>query len=462
MKRRDALKTIGGLAGAATLAQVLPGCGGGGDAGPDGITTYVFMMMENRSYDHFFGSRTTIEKIAGGNAAPLTTTLPDMNGAPVALYKPAMSIDECDPDPPHGWDAQHASWNNGACDQFVVQHQMDHGDPTMRQPVQYLTRDLVPVSYALADEYATANQWFCSVMGPTWPNRFYWHAGTSFGLKSNQLPAAGTFNGKSIYHRLEAKSIDWAYYYGSIPVIAVINDIPNITDKIKRMSAFFTDAAAGTLPPVVYIDPAFNDNDDHPPVHPINGQELIASVYAALAKSPQWKNVMMVVTYDENGGFFDHVSPPKSADDHAADGFDQLGFRVPTMVLGPYVKQGFVSNVQYDHTSCLKHLENVFGLDPLTMRSTAANDLSDFIDMDRLATFQWNKPIELPEVNLDNYPEAMDTQCTGGNLRTDPSGSHPVIDWADAHPELIEGMDLRSEIPAYRRNIRANLKKLRG
>ena len=447
MKRRDALKTIGGLAGAAALSRVLPACGAGNE-GPDGITTYVFMMMENRSYDHFFGARKIVEQKPGDGPDP-NVKLPDVNGGLVGLWNPNMD-QECDPDPPHGWDALHASWNNGACDQFVVQHQMDHHDPTAIHPMQYLVRDQVPVSYALADEYALCDKWFCSVMGPTWPNRFYWHAGTSFGLKSNQLPSNGQFNGASIYHRLEAKGVDWAYYYGSIPVIAIINDIPDIQPKIRRFSQFAKDAAAGTLPPVVYIDPAFNDNDDHPPVHPINGQELIAAVYTALATSPQWKNIMLVITYDENGGFYDHVSPPKTADDHAADGFDQLGFRVPTMVIGPYVKEGYISSVQYDHTSALKHLENVFGLEQLTARSTAANDLSDLIDTDRLAKLDWKKPIQLPEVDPSAWP--MPSVCTTGSLR--PGPSHPVIDWADAHPELVAGMDLRSELPAYRRAIR--------
>ena len=122
------------------------------------------------------------------------------------------------------------------------------------------------------------------------------------------------------------------------------------------MQQFMFNCQAGKLPPVSYIDPFFYGNDDHPPIHPINGQELIATVYSLLAESPQWKNCMLVVTYDENGGFYDHVSPPKTADDLAEQGFDQLGFRVPAMVIGPYAKQGFVSSVTYDHTSALKHL----------------------------------------------------------------------------------------------------------
>src|SRR5690606_2820113 len=115
---------------------------------------------------------------------------------------------------------------------------------------------------------------------------------------------------------------------------------------------FFLDCAAGKLPPVVYIDPYFGSggNDDHPPTHPMMAQALIRAVYTALAKSPQWKNCMLVITYDEHGGFFDHVPPPMVTDDtlekFGVDGFQQLGFRVPAMVIGPYVKQGYVSSVQ--------------------------------------------------------------------------------------------------------------------
>jgi phospholipase C len=214
---------------------------------------------------------------------------------------------------------------------------------------------------------------------------------------------------------------------------------------------------AGKLPPVVYIDPAFNDNDDHPPVHPINGQELIENVYRTLAASPQWKNILLVITYDENGGFYDHVSPPTTTDD-SAPGFDQLGFRVPTMVIGPYVKENYISDTVLDHTSCLAHLINVFGLEPLTAHATAANDLTEFIDMDRLAKFDWAKPIDVPDVDPSAWP--MPAVCSSATSRTAPP-SHPVIDWANEHPELVAGIDLRDEIPAYRQGIRETLARLR-
>lgn len=460
MKRRDALKTIGGLGAAAGAAALLPGCGGNGDKNPDaavpspdapapdappppvGITTYVYMMMENRSYDHFFGARSMLEGKPGDGLTPAMVNK-DKDGKTIALYTPNKD-QLCVLDPPHGWDAAHLQWNNGMNDGFVTEQQKDH--PGSIESMQYITREDVPVTWALADKYATADRWFCSVMGPTWPNRFYWHTGTSGGLQANIIPPNG-IDWPSIYHRLDAKGIDWGYYYGSVPLVATFKGLD--VSHVRRFSQFLADAAAGTLPPVVYIDPAFNDNDDHPPVHPINGQELISVVYKALAASPQWQNCMLVITYDEHGGFFDHVSPPKTVDDLAAMGFDQMGFRVPTLVAGPYIKEGHVSSTVYDHCSALRHLEKAFNLEPLNQRTMAANDLSDFIDAERLAAGNWKPPIEIPAVDITQWP--MSNVCTSGSLLT---ADHDVVAFFDAHPHLIEGLDLRPELPEYRRKLR--------
>jgi phospholipase C len=455
MKRRDALKAIGGLGAATGMARFLPGCGGGDD-GPTGITTYVYMMLENRSYDHYFGARKMIEG-KPGDGLVATMTNRDVNGQPVALWAPTQH-QLCDLDPPHSWGRARAQWNNGANDGFVTQHQMEYQSTTAIEPMQYLTRNELPVAWALADQYATADRWFCSVMGPTWPNRFYWHAGTSGGLMTNDIPTGG-LNFPSIYRRLQDKGVDWAYYFATIPVVSAISGFDQtlvLDGKVRRFADFLTDAKAGTLPPVVYIDPAFYQNDDHPPLHPINGQELIATVYTAMANSPQWKNCMIVITYDENGGFYDHVSPPKTVDDQAALGFDQMGFRVPTMVAGPYVKENYISSVVYDHCSALHELEVAFGLEPLNQRTAAANDLSDFIDAERLKKGDWKKPIVIPEVDTSVWP--MDDACkyTGSNVaaRSLREDDHSILEWANAHPERIAGLDLRAEVPEYRRTIR--------
>jgi phospholipase C len=198
-------------------------------------------------------------------------------------------------------------------------------------------------------------------------------------------------------------------------------------------------------------------------VHPILGQELIAAVYTALAKSPQWKNVLLVVTYDENGGYFDHVPPPMTTDDTLAhfgvDGFQQMGFRVPTLVAGPYVKPGYVSSVVYDHTSALKHLQNAFGLDSLNVRVDAAMDLTDCIDQDRLAKGQWAKPARLPIINSDEWP-TTDASCmsSGGGFRT----ADPITQWADQDPSRFAGFDLRDDRDDYLRSIREFVRAHQG
>ncbi len=398
MKRRDALKTMGALAGAATMAKVLPGCG---DSGPGEIKTVVVMMMENRTYDHWFGARKLNESLPGdGLTAGMSN--PDGNGGTVEIYEAGDGTSVCDPDPPHGWAASHAQFNAGANDGFLTEYRTAVADPEATNVMAYMTRDHIPVSWALADAFCSCDRYFCSVMGPTWPNRMYWHAGTSHGINVNELPSEGFDDWISIYHRLVEKGVEYAYYYGDVPVLAVIGDqIEGNVDRMYRMEEFYKHAEEGSLPPVVYIDPAFSANDDHPPHHPLLGQQLISSVVAALQDSPQWHETLFVLTYDEHGGYFDHVPPPTTEDDYAADGFDQMGFRVPTLVIGPWVKQGVVST-QFDHTSVLKHIINMHGLDGLGARTDAATDLTDCLDLERMAAGDPLPRIELPEITLDD------------------------------------------------------------
>jgi phospholipase C len=490
MRRRDALKTIGSLAGTAALSKFLTACG---DGDPDAPPTMVFMMLENRTYDHIFGARSMIEG-KPGNGLTAGITNPDINGAPVAIYEAGtMAAQLCVEDPPHSWNPSRVQWNNGANDGFVKAYQMSHGNNTsLTECMQYMTRKHQPISWALADAYTTCDAWHASVLGPTLPNRAYWHAGTSLGLDNNDAVLDAAFSGlpaPTIYNFLQEKGVDWGYYYGNLPVASLFgNEGPykvNVEGKVKSFTNylddvfdptgdFFTDAAAGKLPPVVYIDPAFFINDDHPPAHPLRAQELIAAVYTALATSPQWKNSLLVITYDEHGGFYDHVSPGKAADDYAAQGFDQLGFRVPATVIGPYVKQGYVSSVQYDHTSPLKHIANTFGITPFTMRMAAANDLMDCIDMDRLARGDWAAPIELPAIDFsftnsdESEGEIVTDEATfdwNPSCKSEISAGFryedPISQWADRHPEAFGALDLRPHANRYLRSISDYLKKSR-
>ena len=497
INRRQAIKRIGGIAGAATLSRFLTACSSDDEA----PATMVFMMMENRTYDHVFGARKL--QGLGGNGLTAGTTNLDINGTPVAIYEPPLTVEQmCANDPPHGWDPSRLQWNGGANDGFLRVHQMAHGgDLALKEPMQYLTRTHQPVSWALADAYTTCDKWHAAVLGPTLPNRAYWHCATSLGFDNNDAVLDAFFNGvpvPSIYNRLNDKGIDWAYYYGSLPVVSLLgNDGPYKVDlgpndgtgHIRQFTkfsddlfdpngGFFKDAAAGKLPPVVYIDPAFSLNDDHPPAHPLRGQELIAAVYTALASSPQWKNCMLVITYDEHGGFYDHVSPGMTEDDtlevYGVDGFKQLGFRVPAMVIGPYVKQNYVSEVLYNHTSALKHIADAFDLAPLTPRMAAAANLMDCIDTDRMARGEPSDPITLPsidfqftstdektgEIIVDGQSAPWTNACAasvGGGF----SAKDPISTWADDHPDAFGATDLRRDHQRYLHAISDYLKRSR-
>ncbi len=394
--RRDALKQMGAVAGAAMVAPRLAGCSGKSGQ----ITNIVVVMMENRTYDHFLGARKLLEGKAGdGLVAGMGQ--PDKSGAFHAIYREQV---DCVADPPHGWDASRSQFDNGANDGFMKAYQDAQGDDIAPYVVGYFGREDLPVTYALADAYTSFDRWFASIMGPTFPNRWYLHSGQSGGYMYNELMPMPHW--PTIYDRLDAAKVAWRYYYTDLPFLLTMG-VPSA--KQFMLDQFMVDCMMGNLPPVAVVDPGFSFNDDHPPHHPLLGQQFIASIYTALATSVHWENSLLVVTYDEHGGFFDHVAPPKAADERAAQGFDQLGFRVPAMIMGPYVKKGYVSSVVHDHTSVLRHIETMFGLQPLTMRDAAANDLSDAIDADRLASGGADAPITLPQVTVDL--NALDPLC---------------------------------------------------
>lgn len=435
MRRRDALKGIGTLAGAGAAARLLSGCGD--NLGPDGITNILVVMMENRSYDHYLGARSLLEG-RPGNGLAATMFNPDDDGSQVAIHR---ATEYCVPDPPHGWDSSRVQWNAGANDGFVRAYRASQGPSVAPHVMGYMERDDLPITWALADGYATCDAWFSSLLGPTWPNRMYLHSGQSGGLTRNELPTQGGIDWRSIHHSLNDAGIPWAYYFQDLPFVPLFKGLP-VQGFVKRFrSDFFEDAAAGTLPPVAFVEPGFLIDDDHPPHHIQLGQMFLASVHAALAASPQWNHSLLCCTYDEAGGFFDHVSPPLAADDRAEDGFDQLGFRVPTVVAGPYVKTGHVSSVVRDHTSVLAHIDGMFGLEPLTARVAAAKDLTELLDAARLEALEPSPPVELPALEVDE--SMIDAACYGeGAARREPTDLEKLAD-AGFFPA---GLDRRGEV----------------
>lgn len=389
LPRRDFLRALG--AAAAT------GCRPGEDSDvvPGTIDTIVLVMMENRSFDHMLGSLSLDERRADVDGLTADMANPHPDGRTIAPWRSDVACHE--PDPPHGWDRSHQAFADGTNQGFVQAQVASHGATGGELPMTYLDRAHLPVLYALADHYAVCQRWFSSVMGPTWPNRLYFHGAQSQGMNVNSLPDGDFYAMATIWDQLDEAGIPWAYYYTDLPMLALFG---RFMDRLKKIEDFYTDAAAGRLPPVVMCEPGASFNDDHPPHHTMLGQIFIASIHNALAASPQWSRCLGLITYDEAGGFFDHVAPPKTDDERAAEGFDQLGFRVPTVAFGPWVKSGYVSNVTYDHPSAISEVQRQLGLAALNVRNEASPDLSDLIDEGRLAANQPAPAALLPVILL--------------------------------------------------------------
>jgi phospholipase C len=412
LSRRQVLAGLGGGLSALTL-----GCGVEGADGSEpgserregalttpspftGIDAVVVLMMENRSFDHYLGAlrsdatypdRMTVDGLRG------TESNLDGSGRAISVFRTSNRTPK---DPPHGWDASHAQWNAGKNDGFVKAHASAGSE--QGEVMGFHDRTGIPFYYALADRFTVCDRWFASVMGPTWPNRFYLHAGTSLGVKSNKPnwdARAVTVWDRMRDLGLAAKNYTAGlvtFYMGGYPGRFLAGKNPG-----ANLLEFFNDAKRGTLPPFSIIDPDFLTNDDHPS-HDINlGQALMSSIVQAIAKSPQWSRTLLVITYDEHGGFFDHVAPPTVADDRAE--FQQLGFRVPTLVIGPTVYSGRVCHTTYDHTSVLATLRTRYGIADMSKRMAAAADLGDCIDPAKIG-----KPSP-PPVGLPRVPVRLST-----------------------------------------------------
>lgn len=335
----------------------------------------IVLMMENRSFDHYLGALAlegaAIEGLSGRESNP------DGSGRPVGVFRSEQFV--INTDPPHGWTTSRSQWNKGANDGFVQQY-IARGAPNPELVMGYHTRDQLTPLYTLASNFVTCDRWFSSVMGPTQPNRFHMHLGSSLGLMENPAIGDGPTGVTSIFDRLDDAGVSHSYYSSNIPFPISYGR----SEGIANIGDFFTAAQKGTLPSFCMVDPAFTaaglmGNDDHPPADINLGQAFIASVYEALAQSPQWDRCLLLITYDEHGGFYDHVSPPMTVDTDYPE-FQQLGFRVPTVAVGPHVRRGCVSSVQMDHVSIPATVTRKWDLEPLNDRVAATTDFSNVID----------------------------------------------------------------------------------
>lgn len=290
--------------------------------------------------------------------------------------------------------------------------------------MQSFLPEQLPVLTALAQEFAVCDHWFSSMPGPTWPNRFFVHAATAGGLDHSptvprELGAVTSVDGYwftngTIFDRLDAKGLEWAVYEGDeMPqTLAIKGMIDNLgKGRFPDYKEFRDDVNKQDFSKsYVFIEPdwhAFNHfkcgNSQHPMDDVTRGEKLIKDVYETVRKSPHWEKSLLIITYDEHGGFYDHVPPPTTVNpgDQITDpennkyhfNFQQLGIRVPTVVVSPLIPRGVVDHRVYDHASVLSTVEGTFGINYLTQRDKLAAPLGDLLSLRQART---DAPESLP------------------------------------------------------------------
>jgi phospholipase C len=344
------------------------------DDGTPKFDHVVVVMQENRSFDHMFGWAPR----ADGRQAGLTYV--DNAGLSHQTYALAPDYQGCGhSDPDHSYAGGRIQYNGGRCDGFL------RGTNDIFAIGYYRRQDLDFFGQAVRD-WTIADRYFCSVLGPTFSNRIYQHAAQTDRL-SNTFTVCTL---PTIWDRLAAAGRTGRYYYHDLPFLGLwgAKYIP-----ISRPAAsFYADCAAGTLPDVSFVDPAFLQEisgtgaDDHPHNDVRAGQNYLNQIYTAVTKGPKWDRTLLVINYDEWGGFFDHVAPPKrpiTASEKALGNDGRLGFRTPLMLVSPYARARQVASTVYDHTSVLKLIEKRWNLPPLAVRDANALSLGTALDFEQ-------------------------------------------------------------------------------
>ena len=373
----------------------------------DKIDHLVVLMQENRSFDSYFGRLSSSEQSQAGNPNPV-----DKSGPPILPFDNKKMCETADL--AHGWDAVHRQINGGKMDGFTATN-VDPTDPTgSRALARYGPSDL-PFYYALARTFGIGDRYFSSVPGPTYPNRYYLIAGTSFGHIDNTFPPANGWTQKTVFEELDAAHVSWKIYNSQASVESALFQYvrEHSAGHVVGMPQYFADAAAGKLPQVSFVEPAFfgtveEQSDEHPPANPQLGQQFSAKVIDALMRSANWPTSAFFQTWDEHGGSYDHVPPPAAPkpDDiapirgpgDAPAAFDLYGVRVPVLVVSPWSRPHYVSHVVHDHTSILRTIEIRFGLEALSRRDAAAAPMTEFFDFSHP---EYATPPKLPAATID-------------------------------------------------------------
>ncbi|MBV8462661.1 MAG: alkaline phosphatase family protein [Acidimicrobiales bacterium] len=451
--RRTFVKGALGATGAAVLGPSLARTSSAGadiltrgataalpDPSASGIEHIVVVMMENRSFDHLLGW------LPHANGMQKGLSYADPSGTLHKTFEQDQFNGCGFADPDHSYSGGRIQYNGGKMDGFLTDTANDS------YAISYYTKTDRPFTSALARHYTTCDSYFCSILGPTYPNRIFHHAGQTDRL-DNTLTVSTL---PTIWDQLnQTGGPTGKYYYSDLPILALWGS--KYTAISEKVTQFFSDAAAGTLPNVSYVDPSFigegngTSNDDHPLADIRAGDAFLSQLFHAVATGPGWGQTVFIINYDEWGGFFEHVAPsrvtagvpigasPSSGVDQDLDanGHVLLGFRVPCIVASPFSSIGRgggtpVASGLYDHTSVLKFIEWRWSLNPLTQRdaSSATTDPGNLADVLNFA-----KPTTKVSPSIPNLPTFVPTACPAP-----PTGAV-----ASAPPASTSGSDTPSD-----------------
>ncbi len=393
---------------------------------PEGIDTLpkiehiIVLMMENHSYDDHFGM------LGRGDGFRLDRTRRPLDANPYQddLYLRAFhmpSTCQLHSVPSQSWNASHTAFDNGRNDGFVK----GSGPVAMG----YWEQSDIPFYYGLGETFPLSDRWFCSVLAQTYPNRRFLMAGTAAGIVTTTtqgLTAPPPPNG-TIFDRFAAHGISWRNYYNDAPSAAIIVEtLQKYPSHFSPIAQYFTDAAAGTLPSFCIVDPNFGTESEEDPQDVRVGEQFAASVINAAMHGPGWSKTLLIWTYDEHGGYYDHVAPPHAVapDDIPPGidttetllpgGYDRYGFRVPAVIVSPYARRHYVSRVVHDHTSVLKFVETKWNLGAMTYRDATADNLMDSLKFNGRPDFI--EPPVLPAPALAHGPDMCVPGDAGGPI----------------------------------------------
>ncbi len=387
-----------------------------------GIDHFVILMMENRSFDHYFGwmdpsvaNASQHQTYTDGSGKQWETRhAADIMGASGQWQGCGFG------DPGHGWDAGRAQLQRGF---------MADGSGNDEFALSYYNEGELGFIHPAAKAFTLYDNYFCSLLGPTWPNRYYKWSAQSGGLINNTPPVATAGNQwDTIFDRALANDVTATYYNSDLPFSAVWG--PRGATWTRPIAEYYADCAAGTLANITIVDPPFRDGggfdgnsaDEHPMGDVRLGQAFMSDVAHAFLQSPNFKRGALFIIYDEWGGFFDHVTPPRAADDRASDNLDQdfaqMGFRTPTTVLSPYTLGGGVSHLgPLGHESILKLIEQRFALTPLCLRDRQATSIGE--------SFDWSVNPDRVEVpDLPHPSHIVSKPCSFGGGDITDGGTH--------------------------------------